>query len=165
MVANQNLDEESEHLVLDAVTRFLERDVAPYAHALERKDEYPHEIVEKQLGLPRHVVRELSTVVREPECVRLDFREILEPQPQVSESGRKGLRALVPEHAQRLAFQAGQIRQLATTGYLEQLLVRAGTPKEERQPGREIDGCYIEDFPRVGVVRFGFDAKQEMRTD
>ena len=53
MVANQNLDEESEHLVLDAVTRFLERDVAPYAHALERKDEYPHEIVEKMrvLGL------------------------------------------------------------------------------------------------------------------
>jgi alkylation response protein AidB-like acyl-CoA dehydrogenase len=53
MTANQTLDEESEHLVLDAVTRFLERDVAPYAHALERKDEYPHEIVEKMrvLGL------------------------------------------------------------------------------------------------------------------
>ena len=53
MTANQNTDEESEHLVLDAVTRFLERDVAPYARALERKDEYPHEIVEKMrvLGL------------------------------------------------------------------------------------------------------------------
>ena len=53
MAVNQNLDEESERLVLDAVTRFLERDVAPYAQALERKDEYPHEIVEKMrvLGL------------------------------------------------------------------------------------------------------------------
>ncbi|MEC8794209.1 MAG: acyl-CoA dehydrogenase family protein, partial [Pseudomonadota bacterium] len=40
-------------MILAAVDKFLERDVAPYAHALEAKDEYPHEIVErmKELGL------------------------------------------------------------------------------------------------------------------
>ena len=40
-------------LILDAVDRFIERDVEPYAHDLEAEDAYPHEIVErmKELGL------------------------------------------------------------------------------------------------------------------
>jgi alkylation response protein AidB-like acyl-CoA dehydrogenase len=40
-------------MILDAVDRFLERDVKPHAHALEQADEYPGEIVEnmKELGL------------------------------------------------------------------------------------------------------------------
>ena len=42
-----------EALILDAVDRFLQRDVAPVAHELEQADEYPREIVErmKALGL------------------------------------------------------------------------------------------------------------------
>jgi alkylation response protein AidB-like acyl-CoA dehydrogenase len=45
--------DEQERMMLDAVDRFLERDVAPYAHDLEARDEYPREIVEKmcELGL------------------------------------------------------------------------------------------------------------------
>ena len=44
---------EEETLILDSVKRWLERDVAPYAHDLEQADEYPHRMVEqmKQLGL------------------------------------------------------------------------------------------------------------------
>ncbi len=44
---------EQERMILDAVDRFLEKDVAPYAHALEAEDTYPVEIVEKmkELGL------------------------------------------------------------------------------------------------------------------
>jgi alkylation response protein AidB-like acyl-CoA dehydrogenase len=40
-------------IILDAIDKFLERDVKPFARDLELKDEYPHEIVEKmkQLGL------------------------------------------------------------------------------------------------------------------
>lgn len=46
-------DPAQQEMILAAVDKFLERDVAPYAHALEAKDEYPHEIVErmKELGL------------------------------------------------------------------------------------------------------------------
>ncbi len=42
-----------EAIVLDSVAKFLERDVAPYAHALEQADAYPHEIVAQMqtLGL------------------------------------------------------------------------------------------------------------------
>jgi alkylation response protein AidB-like acyl-CoA dehydrogenase len=42
-----------ESLILDSVDRFLEREVKPYAHALEASDTYPQEIVEKMktLGL------------------------------------------------------------------------------------------------------------------
>ena len=42
-----------EQIILDAVDKFLLKDVKPYAKALELKDEYPHEIVEKMkvLGL------------------------------------------------------------------------------------------------------------------
>ena len=42
-----------EAMVLDAVDRFLEKDVRPNAHRLEHEDEYPTEIVEtmKSLGL------------------------------------------------------------------------------------------------------------------
>lgn len=42
-----------EAIVLDSVAKFLERDVAPYAHALEQADAYPHEIVAhmRTLGL------------------------------------------------------------------------------------------------------------------
>lgn len=45
--------DEQESLILDAVDRFLERDVRPVAHDLEAKDEWPAEIVEKmkELGL------------------------------------------------------------------------------------------------------------------
>jgi len=44
---------EEEILILNSVREFLKRDVAPYAHALEAKDEYPQEISDKmaELGL------------------------------------------------------------------------------------------------------------------
>ncbi|MEM7189717.1 MAG: acyl-CoA dehydrogenase family protein [Pseudomonadota bacterium] len=44
---------EQERLILDAVDRFLEREVAPYAQKLEAADEYPEDIVEamKAMGL------------------------------------------------------------------------------------------------------------------
>lgn len=44
---------EEETLILDSVNRWLQRDVAPYAHDLEQADEYPHAMVEqmKELGL------------------------------------------------------------------------------------------------------------------
>ncbi|MGB1005610.1 MAG: acyl-CoA dehydrogenase family protein [Thalassobaculaceae bacterium] len=46
-------DPAQQEMILAAIDKFLERDVAPYAHDLEAKDEYPHEIVErmKELGL------------------------------------------------------------------------------------------------------------------
>ncbi|MBX3578398.1 MAG: acyl-CoA dehydrogenase family protein [Rhizobiaceae bacterium] len=44
---------DDDRLILDSVDRFLERDVAPYAHKLEHDDEWPADIVEKmrELGL------------------------------------------------------------------------------------------------------------------
>jgi len=46
-------DSEDEALILDSIDRFLERDVKPYAHDLEARDEYPREIADKmaELGL------------------------------------------------------------------------------------------------------------------
>jgi alkylation response protein AidB-like acyl-CoA dehydrogenase len=46
-------DPAQQELILAAVDKFLERDVVPYAHDLEARDEYPFEIVEqmKELGL------------------------------------------------------------------------------------------------------------------
>ena len=38
-------------IILDAVDKFLEREVKPVARELELKDEYPHEIVEKMKAL------------------------------------------------------------------------------------------------------------------
>ncbi len=51
--------DEQEGLILDSVARFLDRDVKPYVHALERDDIYPEEIVErmKELGLFGAVIR------------------------------------------------------------------------------------------------------------
>jgi alkylation response protein AidB-like acyl-CoA dehydrogenase len=45
--------EEDEALILDSVRQFLKRDVAPYAHDLEARDEYPQAIADKlaELGL------------------------------------------------------------------------------------------------------------------
>lgn len=44
---------EDEQLILDSIERFLEKEVTPYAHDLEKDDTYPHDIVEgmKALGL------------------------------------------------------------------------------------------------------------------
>jgi alkylation response protein AidB-like acyl-CoA dehydrogenase len=44
---------EDEALILDSVKQFLKRDVAPYAHDLEARDEYPQAIADKlaELGL------------------------------------------------------------------------------------------------------------------
>lgn len=46
-----NIDEEQ--LILDAVEKFLESEVRPYAHQLEKEDTYPAQIVEqmKEMGL------------------------------------------------------------------------------------------------------------------
>ncbi len=46
-------DQETERMVVDAVEKFLESEVRPYAHALEKDDIYPTEIVEKmkEMGL------------------------------------------------------------------------------------------------------------------
>jgi alkylation response protein AidB-like acyl-CoA dehydrogenase len=51
---------EQERLILDAVDRFLERDVQPYAMELEHNDTYPAEIVEKmkELGLFGSIIQE-----------------------------------------------------------------------------------------------------------
>jgi alkylation response protein AidB-like acyl-CoA dehydrogenase len=48
-----SIETENEHLILDAVDRFLAVEVRPYAHQLEQDDEYPAAIVEKMktLGL------------------------------------------------------------------------------------------------------------------
>jgi alkylation response protein AidB-like acyl-CoA dehydrogenase len=45
--------DEQEKLILDSVTRFLERHVRPVASKLEHEDAYPHEIVArmKEMGL------------------------------------------------------------------------------------------------------------------
>ncbi len=45
--------DEDEALILDSVRQFLRRDVEPYAHDLEARDEYPQEIADKmaELGL------------------------------------------------------------------------------------------------------------------
>jgi alkylation response protein AidB-like acyl-CoA dehydrogenase len=45
--------EEDEALILNSVREFLKRDVAPHAHELEARDEYPQEIADKmaELGL------------------------------------------------------------------------------------------------------------------
>ncbi len=43
--------DEDESAILDAVERFLERDVRPVAHDLEASDTYPEEIVEKMKAL------------------------------------------------------------------------------------------------------------------
>jgi len=45
--------DDDERMILDSVDRFLEKDVRPYVHELERTDTYPSEIVEKmrELGL------------------------------------------------------------------------------------------------------------------
>ena len=45
--------DEDEALILDSVRQFLKRDVEPYAHELEARDEYPQEIADKmaELGL------------------------------------------------------------------------------------------------------------------
>ena len=52
-VVMKTVDSEEEALVLDSVKKWLDRDVSPYAMELERKDQYPSEIVEqmKTLGL------------------------------------------------------------------------------------------------------------------
>ena len=46
-------DTDDEALILDSIDRFLEREVAPYAHDLEARDEYPRAIADKlaELGL------------------------------------------------------------------------------------------------------------------
>jgi len=51
---------EQERMILDAVDRFLERDVVPYAMELEHNDTYPAEIVEKmkELGLFGSIIEE-----------------------------------------------------------------------------------------------------------
>lgn len=50
-MTNADTADAEQALILDAVDRFLERDVRPVAHALEAADTYPHEIVEKLKAL------------------------------------------------------------------------------------------------------------------
>ncbi|MSO74751.1 MAG: acyl-CoA dehydrogenase [Alphaproteobacteria bacterium] len=49
----RTIEPEDERAILDAVERFIERDVRPKADALDHADEYPHEMVErmKEIGL------------------------------------------------------------------------------------------------------------------
>jgi alkylation response protein AidB-like acyl-CoA dehydrogenase len=51
--AIRTIDPDDEKAVLDAVERFIERDVKPKVDALDHADEYPHEMVErmKEIGL------------------------------------------------------------------------------------------------------------------
>jgi alkylation response protein AidB-like acyl-CoA dehydrogenase len=59
-MADTTVQAEQETLILDAIDRFLERDVRPYVMELEHNDTYPAEIVEKmkELGLFGSVIAE-----------------------------------------------------------------------------------------------------------
>ncbi|MDE0193805.1 MAG: acyl-CoA dehydrogenase family protein, partial [Gammaproteobacteria bacterium] len=52
-MSNDPISTEDETQLLDAIDRWLERDVRDKVMALERADEYPHEMVEqmRELGL------------------------------------------------------------------------------------------------------------------
>ena len=58
--ASVQFDAEKEAMILDAVERFLEREVKPVASKLEHADEYPADIVEKmkEMGLFGCIIRE-----------------------------------------------------------------------------------------------------------
>ena len=45
------MNADQEHIILDSIDKFLAKDVAPVAQALEQADAYPHEIVEKMRNL------------------------------------------------------------------------------------------------------------------
>ncbi|MEE8244031.1 MAG: acyl-CoA dehydrogenase family protein [Pseudomonadales bacterium] len=49
MQSSMNADQE--HIILDTIDKFLAKDVAPVAQALEQADAYPHEVVEKMRAL------------------------------------------------------------------------------------------------------------------
>lgn len=53
MTNTDTAEQQHENIILDSVTRWLERDVRPYVRKLEHADEYPSEMVEqmKELGL------------------------------------------------------------------------------------------------------------------
>ena len=51
MEARNITQTEEEALILDSVAQFLRRDVEPYAHDLEARDEYPREIADKMADL------------------------------------------------------------------------------------------------------------------
>ncbi len=45
------MNADQEHIILDTIDKFLAKDVAPVAQALEQADAYPHEVVEKMRAL------------------------------------------------------------------------------------------------------------------
>ena len=51
MYPENDRQSEDENLILESIDRFLERDVRPYAHDLEARDEYPREIADKLAGI------------------------------------------------------------------------------------------------------------------
>ncbi|MFP6814415.1 MAG: acyl-CoA dehydrogenase family protein [Pseudomonadales bacterium] len=48
---DQMTQADQERLILDAVERFLDKEVKPIAHDLERQDAYPHDLIEKMKNL------------------------------------------------------------------------------------------------------------------
>ena len=69
-----------------------------------------------------------------------DLVEVLQPQPLRGEARGERLGARIGEHAPHLLLEHGRRAQACPRpASLDQLLVRARAPEEERQPRREVE--------------------------
>ena len=110
---------------------------------LEHAAVLANEMREQQLGLSQHSLGQRVVEVGVRQRVRVELFQILEPEPLCSEAGGQGLlRTGVGQHPARLTLHLTGIRELATTCQVDEILIRWGSPDEERKPGRQV---YVAD--------------------
>ena len=118
-----------EAFVHEGVIRAIEIEQAPVL---------ANEIVEEQLGFAAHVSREIVVEVRIVVRVGMDLVHVLEPEPLRRESRAQGVGSRVGEQATRLLLQHARRRKLPLAGNRRELLIRKGSPQEERETRREV---------------------------
>ena len=123
-----------------------------------------NEVVEEQLRLSHQVVAQLSGEIRIEERLRLFVLGILEPEPLRREACSERLGAGILQHSFDLLREDLRVGEAAVRGQLQELVVRAHGPQEEREARRQIDVAQPITVARPDVVRFLLEAKYERRT-
>ena len=122
-----------------------------------------HEAREEQLGLAAERLPQVVVEIGEPLDDGNVALEAPQGQPLAGEVGGQRRRPRVGQHPPHLALEDPRLAQAARLGEVEQLVVGAAAPQEERQPRRQLEAADGIGVSRLEARRLDLDAVDEPR--
>ena len=115
---------------------------------IEHASIFAHDAVDEELGLQAKRLTEVVVEVRIQAHVRVDRRQVAQPEPLPGEVAREIVRARIGEHSADVPLEHVWPAELSANGRIEQRVIGQAAPEKKRQAR-----CQLEIADAVGGAR------------